>query len=240
VAAVSDRVRAEAVSVATSNQCMKCAHFVFAIQLIIICSSRVALADVLSPIQSATITDENGDGVPETVGLGFGHAGDPNYGTTLVQKYVGQSSYERRSVEEFSLEGFSAFGSATLTFGFNNSILNRSTVFDTYLTTGDGQVLLSDFSLDSTELGTRTVPGGQFYSISYDVTGILNSLISSGATYVNVRQEIVGSIVGTNGGDEVFGPQLVVTAAPEADSAVLGAFGIMIVCGFRRYRVRGL
>ncbi|HEX8295531.1 MAG TPA: hypothetical protein VF593_04485 [Chthoniobacteraceae bacterium] len=49
-------------------------------------------AAIINPMFSATITDENGDGSPEAVGLGFGHPQAPNYGTTLAQKSAGFAS----------------------------------------------------------------------------------------------------------------------------------------------------
>jgi hypothetical protein len=169
---------------------------------------------VLSPVQSATITDENGDGTPEVVGLGFGHPGDPNYGTTLVQKGGGEFPYERRSVEEFSLSGISVVESATLTFSFHNSHAT-STTFETFLGSGDGQVQLSDYSMSSMALGPHTVPGNQNYFISYDVTAALNLVLSSGASFASVRQQIVGA----SGGSEVFSPVLNINTVPGPGSA---------------------
>jgi hypothetical protein len=168
--------------------------------------------------------------LPEVVGLGFGHPGDPNYGTTLVQKGGGQFPFERRSVEEFSLSGLFGGQSATLTFSFHNSNGASSTTFETFLTTGDGQVQLSDFSVAATDLGSRTVPPNQVYFISYDVTTALNSILSGGASFASVRQEIVGE----SGGSEVFSPQLQVTAVPEPSSALLCFGGFSVVYALRR------
>jgi hypothetical protein len=170
---------------------------------------------VLSPVQSATITDENGDGTPEVVGLGFGHPGDPNYGTTLVQKGGGEFPYERRSVEEFSLSGISSVQSATLTFSFHNAADAISTTFETFLSSSDGQVQLSDYSMSSMALGPRTVPATQNYFISYDVTTALNLVLSSGGSFASVRQQIVGA----SGGDEVFSPVLNINTASGPGSA---------------------
>ena len=185
-------------------------------------------ATIVLPTQSATITDENGDGTPETVGFGFGHPGDPNYGTTLVQKSPG---YERRSVEEFSLSGISAVQSAALTFYFRNAVIASST-FETFVTNGDGQVQLSDFSSISPSLGSRSVPGNQSYFISYDVTSQLNSLLSGGATFVSVSQQVVG----TQGGDEVYSSQLTVTTVPEPASAILCVLGGLSILHASRQR----
>jgi hypothetical protein len=209
---------------------MKNALFVLSACLVIMCPGRVATATILSPVQSATITDENGDGLPDVVGLGFGHPGDPNYGTTLVQKGGGQFPYERRSIEEFSLLGLSTVQSATLTFSFYNSNGASSTTFETFLTAGDGQVQLSDFSASATSLGSRTVPANQSYFISYDVTNALNSILSGGASFAGVRQEIVGA----SGGSEVFSPQLEVIAVPEPSSTLLYFGGFSIMYALRR------
>jgi hypothetical protein len=185
---------------------------------------------VLSPVQSATITDENGDGAPEIVGLGFGHPGDPNYGLTLVQKGGGQFPYERRSVEEFSLSGISAVESATLTFSFHNADATSAT-FETFLGLGDGQVQLSDFSLSSMALGSRTVPGNQNYFISYDVTAALNFVLSSGGSFASVRQQIVGA----SGGSEVFSPELNINTVPEPSSVALFVLGLLAMSRFVRH-----
>ena len=193
---------------------------------------QIADAAIVSPVQSATITDENGDGTPEVVGLGFGHPNDPNYGTTLVQKSPG---FERRSVQEFSLSGISGVQSATLSFYFYNSLIPPST-FETFLTGGDGQVQLSDFSSVSPSLGPRVVPGNQTYYISYDVTSQLNSLLSGGATFVSVRQQIVG----TQGGSEVqsLSPQLAFTPTPEPGSTLLCVLGVLSMLYAFRQRNR--
>ena len=107
---------------------MKPAYFF----LKIVFMAQIASASSLLPVQSATITDENGDGTPEAVGFGFGHPGDPNYGRTLVQKGAGQFPYERRSVEEFDLSGIFSLSSATLALSFYNSNGTSST-FEAFL-----------------------------------------------------------------------------------------------------------
>jgi|GEM_PF-6835806 len=209
---------------------MKNPNSLLAVAVLIFQFSHLTAVAGLLQMQSATLTDENGDGVAEALGLGFGHPGDPNYGTTLVQKGGGQFPYERRSVQEFTLSGITIVQSATLTFSFYNSNGTAST-FDTFLTAGDGQILLSDFSLASTQLGSRTVPGNQVDFISYDVTSITNSILSAGFGFLNVRQQISG----TGGGSEVFLPQLDVTILPEPNSLILFGLGsIAYICVPRR------
>ncbi|MFL6514246.1 MAG: hypothetical protein ACJ8M1_04415 [Chthoniobacterales bacterium] len=184
-------------------------------------------AAVLSPEQSATITDENGDGIADVVGVGFGHPGEPNYGTTLVQKGEGQFPYERRTVEEFDLSNISVLQSATLTFSFYNPSGSPAS-FTTLITIGDGQIALSDFSSAATDLRARTAAANGQSFISYDITDWMNNAIAGGASFLTVRQQIVG----TSGGSEVFSPQISIAAVPEPATGVLLICGLLSVLGW--------
>src|SRR5436189_6449203 len=117
-------------------------------------ASPSAIGIVLSPVESSTITDENGDGAPEIVGFGFGHPDDPRNKRTLVQKAGGEYPYERRSVAEFSLAGLSTVEFAAFTLYFHNT-LDKPSTFEAFLAAGDGEIHLSDFALASPSLGSR-------------------------------------------------------------------------------------
>jgi hypothetical protein len=205
---------------------MKYAPLLFAACLTFGSSNEAVAQTILPPLFAATVTDEDGDGIPEAVGVGFGHPDPPQYGTTIVQK----SNYERRAVEEFDLTGFTAFQSAVLTFTFYNSNSTPTTIA-TFFGAGDGLIALSDFSGASTDLGSRTIPGNQAPTISYDVTAILNSLLVDGGTYASFRQQISSA----TGGSAVYDPQLLVTAAvPEPKTALLCMLGLSALCFSRR------
>lgn len=206
---------------------MKYAPLLFAACLTFGSSNEAGAETILPPLFAATVTDEDGDGIPEAVGVGFGHPDPPQYGTTIVQK----SNYERRAVEEFDLAGFTAFQSAVLTFTFYNSNSTPTTIA-TFFGAGDGLIALSDFSGASMDLGSRTIPGNQAPTISYDVTAILNSLLVDGGTYASFRQQISSA----TGGSAVYDPQLIVTAAavPEPSTALLCVTGISLFFLSRR------
>ena len=199
------------------------------------CLVQLAKGVVLDPVESATLTDENGDGSPDVLGMGFMHPVQyPGYGTLLVQNFPEQPPYERRSVEAFSLAGITAVQSARLSFNFYDGS-DTIILFETFLSGGDGQVLLSDFSIPMTNLGSRNVFAKQTFFISYDVTAELNSILSGGASFAEVRQQIVA---GTSGGDQVLSPKLIITPAPEPNSIVLGVVGISILCACARVRMQ--
>lgn len=118
-----------------------CRFLLFVLSHALFCATWVSAA-IVNPVVVGTITDENGDGSPETVGLGFGHPNDPNFGTMLTQKSPG---FERRSVEEFTLTGVPSVQTASFLFRFRNSNTTQPATFELYLAAGDGALSLSDF-----------------------------------------------------------------------------------------------
>jgi len=188
-------------------------------------------AATISPLYSATITDENGDGSPDSIGLGFGHPDAPNYGTTLVQFQPGV--YERLTIFEFSLSSIPS-SVATGVFQFSLSASVNILSASIYTFAGDGQITLSDFSTSGTLVGSASAVSGLPAYRLLDITESINLLRQNGADYMTIRIEASDrSSISSGSVGSSYGPALQVTPVPEASTIAMLLLGIVLVIFFK-------
>jgi len=150
--------------------------------LFVLCASNVALATDIAPTVKASIHDAPVDGIGDTFN-------NPPF-EGLLRK---TSTQEDRAIQEFDV---SAFTSTTIQSAMlsgrvfvNNSFDNGPRTFDFLLYAGNGTADLTDFQIAATVVGMGSYhpPNQSSFNYSFDVTGVAQTLLSGGATWIGLK-----------------------------------------------------